>query len=286
MKCSRPFVQGMAEFGCGQCMPCRMNRRRLWTARIMLESRKHAFSFFVTLTYKEMPSNESVSPRHLQLFLKRFRKLCGACKVRFYGVGEYGDRRGRPHYHLALFGLPSGEVDEVYKLVNAAWGFGGVHVGTLTAASAGYVASYATKGWTKADVSGLKGRHPEFTRMSLRPGIGATAVDDMSQVLLRGIDVATGEMYGFPDGDVPSVFVFNGSRFPLGRYLRARLRVGAGMPREEPLICGELRNYRRYVDLSAHGRSGWKVREDRRLQSEWIAKGRIERSSTKKGNWL
>lgn len=286
MKCSRPFTQGVAEFGCGQCSPCRLNRRRLWTARIMLEARKHDFSAFVTLTFDKEHYVESVSPKELQVFLKKFRKVCWPTKIRFYAVGEYGDRRGRPHYHLCLFGLPTGELDKISQLVLTAWDKGGVHVGTLTSGSAAYVASYTTKGWTKKDDVRLKGKHPEFARMSLRPGIGATYIDDFGASIREGIDVSTGEYYGLPDGDVPSVFISDGSRLPLGRYLRQRLRLAAGMAKPEPVATGELRNYRRFVDLRAAGLSGWRVREARRLQSEWNAKGFIQRSADRKGIWL
>lgn len=288
MKCAVPFTQGVAEFGCGQCMPCRLNRRRLWSARIMLEAQKHDFSYFVTLTYdkEHVPSDGSVDPKELQMFLKRLRTAIAPNRVRFYGVGEYGDRRGRPHYHLALFGLPAGTVGRAKELVDAAWKKGGVHVGGITTASAGYVASYTTKGWSKKSADGLKGRHPEFARMSLKPGIGAVAIPDMGKVISQGVDVITGEVYGKPDGDVPSQFIYDGQRLPLGRYLRGKLRESVGMAAQEPKCVGELRNYRRFVDLRAAGLSGYKVREARRQQSEWNAKARVQRSMDKKGIFL
>jgi len=161
--CDRPFVQGIKAFPCGQCMPCRINRRRLWSNRILLESCKHEKSAFLTLTYAPefLPENGSLQPRHLQLFLKRLRKELSPHKIRFFAVGEYGDQTWRPHYHLAVFGIDAFSTD----IVRRCWGMGHVMVGDLSRASAAYIAQYCTKKLTSKDDPRLEGRHPEFTRM-------------------------------------------------------------------------------------------------------------------------
>lgn len=261
MKCSRPFTQGVTEFGCGQCMPCRLNRRRLWTSRLMLEARRHKHSVFLTLTYKpeEYPKDASVSVREMQLFLKKLRKSVGSC--RYYVVGEYGDRSGRAHYHLALFGVP--EVVDYERI----WGKGRVHVGTLTVESAGYIVSYVVKSMTRKTDVRLDGRSPEFARMSLKPGIGADAVTAFGKVIREGVDINTGECYGYVDGDVPTNFIYSGRRYPLGRYLRRKLREYLGMEVAEKPVLGQLRSFKRFVDLSVHGKSGWRVREAQREEA-------------------
>lgn len=289
MLCSRPFTQGLEEFGCGQCMPCRLNRRRLWTARLMLEAQKHEHSCFLTLTYDDdhLPVGGTLVKRDVQLFLKRIRRA--GFNVRYYVVGEYGDRSKRPHYHMALFGFYDvlTVLDRrsivVSGVLKDSWPHGHVHFGTLTPDSAGYIVSYVVKRMTNVTDVRLRGLLPEFATMSLRPGIGATRVDDFAGPIVRGVDTVTGEFYALPDGDIPGTFRYDGSTYPLGRYLRRRLRLAVGMRVEEPIICGQLRNYKRFVDLSAAGKNGYKVREARRLQSDWNAKGRIERFSSKKG---
>lgn len=94
-------------YGCGQCLPCRFNKRRLWTNRLLLELRSHGDAAFVTLTYSDdfLPKNKSLDPKQLKLWMKRLNKLAGG-GLRYYNVGEYGDQTQRPHYHALIFGLP------------------------------------------------------------------------------------------------------------------------------------------------------------------------------------
>lgn len=149
-------------------------------------------SFFVTLTYNKenLPSDLSVHPQHLQLWLKRCRKRLTGYSLRFYGVGEYGDKSWRPHYHAAIFVVPHQSVKPDWSFVDEqlceAWqGKGFVHIGTLTQASAGYIGGYVTKKMTKKEDERLNGRKPEFARMSLRPGIGALAAPYLVDILKK-----------------------------------------------------------------------------------------------------
>ncbi|AZL82924.1 replication initiator protein, partial [Apis mellifera associated microvirus 50] len=221
VKCRYPLKQGVMEFGCGRCMPCRINRRREWTSRMMLELQGHTVSWFVTLTYAPefLPEGGTLVPKHAQDWLKRLRTATGE-KIRFYLVGEYGDKSWRPHYHAILFGGPS-----TPDPILATWHFGLGHVGFVTAESIQYVASYVEKKMTSSKDDRLNGRYPEFARMSRKPGIGALAVDNMFGKALTskvGVDAIIRE------GDVPSMVRFEGKKWPLGRYLRSRARAAAG----------------------------------------------------------
>lgn len=160
MLCKQPFVRGLQAHACGQCMPCRLNRRRLWTHRIMLEAAKHPRNLFVTLTYNDEhhPKGGSLQPRDSELWLKRFRFQLQPQHVRYYLVGEYGDQTWRPHYHAALFGVGI----EVAELVNSTWGKGFTQCGPLTLQSAQYIAGYVTKKMNRKEDARLQGRAPEF----------------------------------------------------------------------------------------------------------------------------
>ena len=211
MKCKKPFQ----THACGQCMPCRIKRRRIWTHRMMLEAAVHPAASFVTLTYDEEHNPGTLIPRDMQLFLKRLRKNVGPC--RFFGVGEYGDISWRPHYHLAIFG----HGPEASDAIDSCWSDGFTYTGDLTLHSAQYIAGYVTKKLTNVYDERLAGRYPEFARMSLRPGIGAPGLSQVAAALQN--------KHGWDEigrlDDVPSMLRHGGRTMPLGRYMRVRLRA-------------------------------------------------------------
>jgi hypothetical protein len=240
--CKNPYMSGGVPCPCGKCMPCRINRKRLWTHRILLESYCHEKNSFVTLTYDEenLPKDGSLKPDHYQKFIKRLRKRLSPARIRYYAVGEYGDRTWRPHYHFALFGASCETADvtgqphkgcdcSLCTAIRESWPYGFIVVGTLNKDSASYVSGYVTKKMTKEDDPRLSGRHPEFGRMSNRPGIGGHAASYIADALLSD----HGNYMLSENGDVP-ISLKHGSRsLPLGRYLRDRIRKEIGFNEEE-----------------------------------------------------
>lgn len=225
MLCKAPFRNEFGEFGCGQCLPCRINRRRIWTGRIVLESFSHAASSFVTLTYADTPRD--LQPRDWQLFMKRLRKEYVPERLRYFAVGEYGDISFRPHYHVCLFGVAPIEGEVVAR----AWRHGFVHMGELNHNSAQYCAGYVTKKMTKADDGRLDGRFPEFSRMSLRPGIGRLALDQIAEQFFKD----RGSKGLLSDMDVPREVRIEGKKYPLCRYTRSALRSLLGWSEKTPI---------------------------------------------------
>lgn len=98
-------------------------------------------------------------------------------------------------------------------------------VARLERRSSQYIAGYVTKKMTMRQDVRLKGRHPEFARMSLRPGIGANAMWDVASVLMQ---------YKLDNRDVPLALDHGGVALPLGRYLRRKLRVMVGKDASSP----------------------------------------------------
>lgn len=231
MLCRQPYmVSGSIPVGCGQCMPCRINRRRLWSWRMYLESLCHDESSFVTLTYDDahLPPGGTLQPVDFKNWLKRFRQALAPRRLRFYGVGEYGDQTWRPHYHAILFGVGVFDLPLVERTWSDADGpIGMVHLGECSEATCQYVAGYVTKKMTRPDDPRLNGLHPEFSRSSNRPGIGAPAMVVIADRLHT--DAGLDEMI-LRDGDVPHRLQVGRRSIPLGRYLRERLRVHMGMP--------------------------------------------------------
>lgn len=270
--CRNPYIAGEAAYGCGQCMPCRINRRRVWAHRIMLEASLYADNAFVTLTYDDanVPKDQSgrlvLDPGHLRDFLKRVRKDVAPGKIRYYAVGEYGhdgEREWNPHYHLAMFNMPgcrnlavnSARNNymcrcDICDWISRKWGKGRIHVGYLASESASYICGYVTKKMTSDDDYRLDGRPPEFARMSLKPGIGADMMCDVaSQVLRFDLEV---------DGDVPTSLRHGRDIRPLGRYLSRRLRKECGREEAAPApvyekMGGELRDVRSRAEIIEKG---------------------------------
>lgn len=218
----------------------------------------HPDKAFIGLSYSELyvPAFDAefsrlpfnLKPKHFQDFLKRVRKKVEPLKLRFYGVGEYGDQSWRPHYHVILFGYPTcvrartlrdthSSRPVAYRccehcaLVQSAWPWGDVDLGSVTRDSASYCAEYTVKKMTAADDKRLRVgnvfRHPEFCRMSLRPGIGVDGMWDVASKLME---------YGLDESmvDVPSSLAHGRSNYPLGRYLRGKLREMVGKDKKAP----------------------------------------------------
>lgn len=269
MKCLKPWRQGVAEYDCGQCVPCRIKRKRLWSARLVLESFLHKQSLFVTLTYADkcLPEDGSVSVREMQNFMKRLREIVAPEKVRYFAVGEYGDISWRPHYHLVLYGnVP---IDAIRK----AWPLGFIYADRLSVRSAMYVAGYVMKKMTAKDDERLKGKRPEFSRMSLRPGIGAGAAEVFAKQLVPH------EKHLKEVGDVPSVFRVDGDKWPFGRYLRRKLRVGVGWSPGAPAGVIHQMMHNQAVEL-INDLVGY---HERRAQSAFEAEAAVRRMRERKG---
>lgn len=237
---------------CGRCVGCRLERSRQWAVRCMHEASLHDFNCFVTLTYDDdhLPEYNSLNYEHFQLFMKRLRKKFSPQTIRFYMCGEYGEDFSRPHYHVCLFNCffadrkrvsTSGSGFVLYRsdVLSSLWPYGFSSIGDVTFESAAYVARYVMKKVTgeAADVhyttvdpitGEISRRVPEFNKMSLKPGIGAswfekynTDVFPSDHVVVRGRESKPPRFYdkllqrNFPD-------LVDDVKF--SRYIRAMLK--------------------------------------------------------------
>lgn len=180
---------------CGRCQGCLLRFGQDWAVRCAHEAQMHAESCFVTLTYDDahLP-REGVSLRELQLFVKRVREHFSPRLLRFFGVGEYGTRTGRAHYHVCLFGVdwsdrvPAGKSPTGFqmwssKTLDALWQERGLcRSQAMTVETAAYAARYSLK---KIGAARERKRQdpvtgewftlrPEFCTMSKRPGLGSS----------------------------------------------------------------------------------------------------------------
>lgn len=236
MKCKKPISIPGGLAGCGKCLPCRVKLRREWTHRLLLEGTLHEHKTFLTLTYDEehVPKDGSLKPEHLRDFWKRLRDHLEPRRFRYYAVGEYGEKSGRPHYHAALFGLqncsdPSRDPCKCITctLVRNKWGMGRVSLDPLVPETARYVAQYVTKKINRRDDPRLHGREPEFSRQSNRPGIGHGVIEKLAKTITR-YSLLTAA------GDVPHTLRIGDDEMPIGRYLRKKLRKELNLDERTP----------------------------------------------------
>ena len=172
------YPQGI-DVPCGQCLLCRIARRKEWSMRMLHELDRYNDSVFLTLTYNDanLPENGSLRRTDLQKFFKRLRKQLDkdGRKIRYFACGEYGSQTQRPHYHAIIYGLSLRPQDK--QLVMDCWKLCDWNpaiikgaFGLVEADSIRYVAQYIDKKYT-GDLAEteytLKGRDPVFKVQSL-----------------------------------------------------------------------------------------------------------------------
>lgn len=202
---------------CGDCIGCRLDYARDWSARLRheLEMYDPDECWFITLTYTDEALAETfldssvhrmvlgadhlgeahwysnLDPRDMTLFWKRVRKDFPDRKIRYFQAGEYGERRGRCHFHAIVYNLPL-DPKELHKngvndlgnmtwrsdYLERKWQHGNVIVGKVTTESCAYVARYTLKKAKEHWINDYTNRTRPFVRMSRRPGIGQAYLEE------------------------------------------------------------------------------------------------------------
>lgn len=206
---------------CGHCLGCMIDRSRMWALRCTDEAKMHEKNVFLTLTFNEnyIHDNRSVSKTFLSQFMKRFRYYYGD-GIRFLGVGEYGEKKLRPHYHLLLFNF---DFDDKYEfkvdthrgvsywrspfLEKYVWcdvaskdSLGFSIIGDVNFQTSAYVSRYCTKkifNNKKHRLAYFKDKEPEFMNFSRNYGIGFEAfLEYHTEYLSRGYcDLVNGKKF-------------------------------------------------------------------------------------------
>lgn len=122
---------------CGKCIGCRRAVALSWVVRCTAELREHESSCWATLTYAPdcLPHNGRLCKRDMQLFLKRLRHKY---RFKYFIVGEYGERYGRPHYHAIFFGIP----ESARSVIESVWDLGQVRVDAVNRKRIAYAVGY------------------------------------------------------------------------------------------------------------------------------------------------
>jgi hypothetical protein len=196
---------------------------------------------FVDKKTGELYARNSVNPSHIKAFTNNLQtsyKRDTGYNLRYFLCGEYGDKTNRPHYHLALFGYPNCLLPNRNFVVGRKfvpcvcpnciylakkWPYGHIFLGNLEQQSAQYVAGYVTKKMhtntcgckgeyhhEKCAHSKLQGRYPEFSRQSLKPGLGHDAI--VKHAISK-------KSYIHKVDDIPKFLIHDQKKWPIGKYL-------------------------------------------------------------------
>lgn len=183
---------------CGKCLGCTAANAKAWALRCHLENQQHRSAVFTTLTYAEDELPTTLDKQHLSGFFKTLRQNIhrrkAAKPIRFFGCGEYGEKRGRPHYHALIYGLHE---REHRGMIEDSWGRGIATTEYITPERIAYTAGYTAKKIATTFQGSYEFVDPEtgevlvhfakhtyhlgdhwqdqFKQMSRRPGIGAHA---------------------------------------------------------------------------------------------------------------
>lgn len=89
---------------CRECSQCYWRPVNDYTGRGLCEADQADHSFAVTLTYRDREHDlwhMIINPTHFQNFIRALRKR--GYFVRYIASGEYGETKGRAHFHAVLF---------------------------------------------------------------------------------------------------------------------------------------------------------------------------------------
>lgn len=142
---------------CGSCSQCINEKANNWVVRNYYESKINQKKCFITLTYRDNPI--IIVKKDLQDFMKRLRinlKRSGyEKKIRMYGCMEYGERFGRPHAHVIIYGWEdenakylgiNGRKNLYYEseMIKKSWGLGRTSYQKFDQHEVPYISLYET----------------------------------------------------------------------------------------------------------------------------------------------
>lgn len=170
---------------CGKCPECRSHKGASWRARLIKECDlgKHRNIVFCTLTFDNdsLSRVESDPASVIREFCESYRDYCRRKfpkrrkrpSLRHFFVIEYGEKRGRIHFHGLIF-----DPLLTYKELRSLWTFGRSDFSTLdSTAGATYVTKYITKSQSHI------GKHSG--KVFVSPGFGACYLTPESRRLHR-----------------------------------------------------------------------------------------------------
>lgn len=171
------------DIPCGYCEPCRTNKAKLRGFKSFTNSLYVEHAMFITLTYGQFcpitPNysytlDKTAIPRFVKRLRKHVETESPGTKIGVLYCGEYGDQDDRPHYHLIIFNYnftdryhwrktKKGHDLDRSPSLEKLWTHGFSEIGSVTAASCTYVATYIYKKKYGKNAQDFYGdREPEY----------------------------------------------------------------------------------------------------------------------------
>jgi hypothetical protein len=243
---------------CGRCYICRKNKVDEWSFRLRQEQKICESSYFVTLTYKDVPRSgnnlPTLRPKDCKLYMDRLRvnmKRGGiSSPLRYYLVGEYGDEYERPHYHAII-------MNSTPDLIVENWTAGLVHLDKVNSNTIAYTVKYLDKG-RKVPKHERDDRVKEFSRMSRN----------------LGKNYLTDEMIQWHREDLSRNYIQDGLyKIALPKYYRTRIfnqtellaQRNLILENKEKLEEKDMNEY--YKEYPNHNRSDWYLYKEAQKQA-------------------
>lgn len=255
--CQSPIKSDFGLGRCRKCSGCRLCRQNEWVSRSSLEMAASRRTWWCTLSYRDGATHKAASYWDVQLMLKHVRTVLAkqygadAPQVRYVVVQEYGELRGRVHWHMALACFGSNAHRVTKNLLRRAWPLGNVSLKLTAPRDIARNAKYLTKYLTKADpVSGAA------TRLRASQGWGSRLC---KKVILSARDVPRRLKLAEKFMDRPRPFVWNGVPIPkplLRRWLTASRQAvirdfQAAWPSPDCVDDGDKPVYQAFLDAFA-----------------------------------
>lgn len=218
--CDQPYrLRNGVEAPCRKCQSCREQRVQDYIGRCRAEAHTSDAVRVLTLTYADSPNASYLVYRDVQKMLKLLRRH--GYRVRYLIAGEYGEEKGRAHWHGVLFfkgALPVlPEVGVECQMWRPYWPHGFTFVQHPSVQGYRYVLKYVLKAESH---DGLR-QTPNQTHlaMSKEPALASE--------FLTGLAWGYAALGSLPPKPVYSVFGAEGYYWLQGHSRRAVLRAFA-----------------------------------------------------------
>lgn len=165
---------------CHDCWQCQERRINDWVGRCIAETKTAGQTFAVTLTYGrnrvgdvDHPHSALLTYSDVQKYLKKLR--FHRHSVRYLVAGEYGEQKGRAHWHLILFfknTVPKHVLDKNFMCDH--WEHGFSHWSKPEHAAIRYVCKYVFKDSKDPTKQGM-------LAMSKKPPLGLAYFEELAR---------------------------------------------------------------------------------------------------------